>query len=64
MAETSLPLKTPLPVLYSYCVPLLVLLPETVVKGKQDFDKSMAVCINGKVNTIFSLTVCRNLIIL
>ena len=54
----------PLPVLCSYCVSLLVLLPGTVVKGKQDFDKSMAVCINGKANTIFSLTVCRNLLVL
>lgn len=34
------------------------------VKGIQDFDKSMTVCINGKVNTIFSFTVCRNLLVL
>ena len=34
------------------------------IKNVQDFDKSMGVCINGKVNTIFSFTVCRNLQVL
>jgi DtxR family transcriptional regulator, Mn-dependent transcriptional regulator len=34
------------------------------IKGVQDFDKSMSVCINGKANTIFSYTVCGNLLML
>ncbi len=34
------------------------------IKEVQDFDKSMNVCINGKGNTIFSFTVCRNLLML
>lgn len=34
------------------------------IKEVQDFDKSMSVCINGKLNTVFSFTVCRNLLIL
>ena len=34
------------------------------IKEVQEFDKSMCVCINAKVNTIFSLTVCRNLLML
>ena len=34
------------------------------IKEVQEFDKSMCVCINAKVNTIFSLTVCRNLLMI
>lgn len=34
------------------------------IKEVQDFDKSMAVFINGKVNTIFSCTVCSNLLMM
>jgi DtxR family transcriptional regulator, Mn-dependent transcriptional regulator len=34
------------------------------IKTVQEFDKSMAVCINNKLNTIFSFTVCRNLLVL
>ena len=33
------------------------------IKEVQDFDKSMNVSINGKVNTIFSFMVCRNLLV-
>jgi DtxR family Mn-dependent transcriptional regulator len=34
------------------------------IKEIQNFDKSMGVCINGKINTIFSFTVCKNLLVL
>jgi len=34
------------------------------IKDVQDFDKSMSVNINGKLNTIFSFMVCRNLLVL
>jgi len=34
------------------------------IKDIQEFDKSMSVYINGKLNTIFSFMVCRNLLVL
>lgn len=34
------------------------------VTALQEFDKSMAVQLNGKVKTVFSHTVCRNLLVL
>jgi len=34
------------------------------IKELQPFDKSMQVAINGKTNTVFSITVCRHLLVL